>query len=109
VSPDRPAKLRETLVDQDLAYTLLSDSSARAARAMGIAWKLSALDFTRLRGFGIDVEEASGETHRLLPVPSVFLVDREGVIRFRYSNPDYTVRLENDRLVEAARSLAPGA
>ena len=62
----------------------------------------------RLRGFGIDLEEESGADHHLLPVPSVFLIDQEGVIRFRYFNPDYKVRIDNARLLEAARRLAAG-
>ncbi len=62
----------------------------------------------RMRGFGIDLEEESGADHHLLPVPSVFLIDREGVIRFRYFNPDYKVRIDNDSLLEAARRVAAG-
>lgn len=108
VSPDRPGKLRETLTDNELGYTLLSDSRAAGARALGIAWQVGAEEYQKLRGFGIDLEESSGESHHILPVPSVFLVDAGGVVRFRYSNPDYTVRLENDRIVEAARALAGG-
>ena len=105
MSADRPEKLRETLVQAELGYTLLSDAGADAARAFGIAWQVSNEDYQRMRGFGIDLEEASGETHHLLPVPSVFLVDRDGRIVFVYSNPDYKVRLENEKLVEAARRL----
>ena len=62
----------------------------------------------RMRTFGVDLEEESGADHHLLPVPSVFLIDREGMIRFRYFNPDYKVRIDNDRLLEAARRLAAG-
>ena len=73
------------------------------ARAFGIAFQVSDADYERYKGFGIDLEEASGETHHLLPVPSVFLVGRDRVIRFRYYNPDHTVRLDTDSLLAAAR------
>ena len=105
VSPDRPDRLRETVAEQELGYTLLSDSSARGARAFGIAWRVDTAQVLKLRAFGIDLGEASGEDHHILPVPSVFLVDDIGMIRFRYSNPDYKVRLENERLVTAARVM----
>ncbi len=108
VSPDRPEKLRETLSKNELGYTLLSDSRAEAMRAFGIAWQVDTAGAEQLRGYGIDLVDASGESHLILPVPSVFLVDPDGVIRFVYSNPDYQVRLENDRLVAAARELADG-
>ena len=32
----------------------------------------------------MDLEEASGRDHHLLPVPAVFIIDREARIRFRY-------------------------
>jgi peroxiredoxin len=39
-------------------------------------------------------------------VPSVFLVDAGGKIRWVYSNPDYQVRPDNAALLEAARRAA---
>jgi hypothetical protein len=41
-------------------------------------------------------------------VPSVFLVEAGGAIRWVYSNPDYEVRPDNAQLLEAARKLAAG-
>jgi len=38
-------------------------------------------------------------------VPSVFLVERGGRVGWVYSNPDYRVRPENAKLLEAARRL----
>lgn len=60
-------------------------------------------DFARFPGFGIDLEKASGEQHRMLPVPAVFLIDADGVITFRYYNPDYRERLSGETHLEAAR------
>ena len=81
----------------------------RAARAFGIAWQVSDREVAQLAEYGIDLEEASGESHHVLPVPSVFLVDAEGRIRWMYSNPDYTVRPDNAAILEAAHGLATGA
>jgi peroxiredoxin len=105
VSADRPSKLRETLLEHDLAYTLLSDSSAEGARAFRIAWRVGDEEVERLRGLGVDLEAASGQSHHILPVPSIFLVDPKGIIRFVYTNPDYRVRLATDRLLEEARAV----
>jgi peroxiredoxin len=38
------------------------------------------------------------------PVPSVFIVDRSGVVRFRHFDPDYTVRLDAAHVLAAAKS-----
>jgi peroxiredoxin len=56
--------------------------------------------------YGIDLEEASGHDHHQLPVPSVFLVEAGGEIRWVYSNPNYEVRPENSQILKAARDIA---
>ena len=41
----------------------------------------------------------------VLPVPSVFAVGPDGIIRFAYSNADYKVRLPADELFAVAADL----
>ena len=74
-----------------------------AAKAFGVAFKVDDGMLTKYKGFGIDLEAASGEKHHYLPVPSVFLIGTDGVIKFRYFNPDYKVRLSSEELLAAAR------
>jgi peroxiredoxin len=106
ISPDRPETMVASLKDPNLGYDLYSDASMQASRAFGIAFELSASEFTRYKGYGIDLEETSGQPHHQLPVPSVFLVEAGGTIRWVYSNPDYKVRPANEQLMSAARAIA---
>jgi peroxiredoxin len=106
ISPDRPEKMTKSLEVKDLGYALYSDSDLVAARAFGIAFQLDAATVAKYSGFGIDLEDASGNDRHQLPVPSVFLVERGGTIRWVYANPDYTVRPENAVLLGAARAIA---
>jgi peroxiredoxin len=101
ISPDRPAKMQETLDKAPLDYTLVSDHSAAAMSAFGIAFVVDPLTLAKYQTYGIDLEEASGHDHHALPVPSVFVVDAQGVVQFAYSNPDYRTRVPL-RLVRAA-------
>ena len=103
ISADRPARLVKTLEEKNLGYTLYSDSSLTAARAFGIVWQLTDAQLAQYKEYGIDLEAASGQSHHRLPVPSVFLVDAGGTIRWVYSNPDHRVRPDNASLLEAAR------
>ena len=106
ISTDQPSGLQQSLRKHDLGYTLLSDSRMQAARAFGIAWQVDDDGVAMYKRYGIDLEEASGETHHQLPVPSVFLVGRDGRIQYVYSNPDYKIRPDNDTLLRAAREAA---
>ena len=106
ISPDRPEKMIRSLDVEDLGYQLYSDRSLDAASAFGIAFQVAAEEVARYERFGIDLEAASGRSHHQLPVPSVFLVEAGGTIRWVYSNPDYRVRPDNDELLDAARRFA---
>lgn len=108
ISPDSPAKLK-TAADPPLAYRLFSDASMETTRAFGLAYRVSDSTYRKLRKAGIDIEEAAGRDHRLLPVPGVFLVDFSGRIVFRSFNPDYTSRPDPQALLLAARRLFPEA
>jgi peroxiredoxin len=104
ISVDRPEKLRETSKNEQLSYTLLSDSDAAAAKAFGIAFKVDdATVHLYKNSYQIDLEDASGRKHHLLPHPAVFVVDTAGKIKFAHVNEDYKTRLSASDVLKAAR------
>ena len=112
LSGDRPALLYESLEGQTreeidgLGYRILSDADAHAAVAFGIAFRASGGMVDRLRARGSDVDDSSMSRHGVLPVPAVFAVDADGVIRYAFANADYKVRLPADELLAVAQRLA---
>ena len=105
ISMDTPGKLKATPGRDKLGYRLLSDSDANAANAFGIAFKLDeALVKKYKESYKIDLEAAAGNDRHILPHPTVFVADTTGKIRFAYSNPDYKVRLEPTKILEAAKA-----
>ena len=104
ISMDQPSKLKETPNRDKLHYRLLSDSDAAAAKAFGIAFKVDDATVKKYQGYGINLDAASGNDHHILPHPAVFVADTSGKIRFAHVNPDYKVRLETKRILEAAQS-----
>jgi peroxiredoxin len=108
ISADRPERLEDSLEVKDLGYALYSDSPLTAARAFGIVFQLDEAGVALYRKYGVDLVEASGETHHQLPVPSVFLVEAGGTVRWVSSNPDYKVRPDNAQLLGAARKWGAG-
>ncbi len=106
VSPDSPESLKAGLEKTPVEYQLLSDSSAELIQALGIAFKVDEATREKYQGYGIDLEKASGgQDHFLLPVPSVYMVDANRIIRFQHSDPDYKVRLEEGAVLAAAKQM----
>ena len=106
ISPDRPEELAKTLDKGDLTYTLLSDSQAEALKAFGIGFRLDDVTYLKYKAYGIDLETASGDKQRALPVPSVYIVDAAGVLQFGYSHPDYRIRIPGPVILAAAEAIA---
>jgi peroxiredoxin len=104
ISIDKPELLYASLDQPDVAYTIYSDSSLDATRAFGLAFRVDDDTYERYIGYDINLEEASGETHHVLPAPSTFIIGTDGIINFQYTNPDYKVRLHPDVLLAAARA-----
>lgn len=99
ISPDKSEKLAESINKHSMNYQLLSDSSMAGAKGFGIAFKVDDATIEKYKEYGIDLYSASGERHNLLPVPAIFVVGTDEVIKFEYVNPDYKVRLEADTLL----------
>ncbi len=104
VSPDTADGLQKMAGKNHLTYRLLSDHVMTAAAAYGVAFRLSAETEKAYRGFGIALTPIPGGEGFWLPVPTVFIVGRDGVIKFVYSNPDYKVRLASADLLTAAEA-----
>lgn len=102
VSTDTPAALRATLESEKLDYQLLSDSTVAVAKKFGLTYKViqAYLDHVK-NDRGTDLQAQNGG---YLVTPAVYVLDRKGVVRFMYANQNFTVRLKQDVLLDAARA-----
>jgi peroxiredoxin len=106
ISPDTPAELNNTLTKDHLTYKLFSDSSAEAMKKFGVAYRLDDPTFSKMKdSYGVDLEKFSGQTHHILPVPSVFVINRDGNIVYAHSNADYKVRLKASEILTVIDSM----
>ena len=104
LTPDLPSNVAATAEKDYLTYTILSDPHEGALKGFGVAFRVDDTVFNKYRNDDkIDLEKWSGNSAHLLPVPSVFVLDTKGVIRYVHSDPDYKVRLAPDKVLAAAR------
>ena len=74
-------------------------------QVFGLAFKVDDKTVQKYKGFGIDLEKASGHQHHALPVSAVYIVDKSGKIVFAYSNADYSQRLDTKKLMAELEKL----
>jgi peroxiredoxin len=109
ISNDRPELLYSSLKDQTqediegLDYTILSDADLNAASAFGTAFRRSDALVNYREEKGKDYAGSSIANHGALAVPSVYVIDKDGLIVFDFVNADYKVRLPADEVLAAAQ------
>lgn len=104
ITPDRPEKLAATAAKEKLGYTLLSDADASAVKAFGLGFVVDDLTIEKYKTFKINLDEASGYSHHILPVPAVYVVEKGGKIKFVHYDPDYRKRLDAKDVLAAAQA-----
>jgi peroxiredoxin len=103
VCTDKPEDLQSTMTEDHLTYTLLSDRSMAAASAFRVAFRLNDQDEKKYASHNIAVPEIPGEAGaHWLPVPSIFIIGTDGVIKFVEFNPDFRIRPLPEEILAAA-------
>ena len=100
VSPDDYKNLQSTIENNSTKYKLLSDPNGRFIQEIGIAFKTSSSLREYITGKG-----QKGETSKVMPAPTVMIVDKKGLIKFEYINPNYKERISGEMLLSVLRTI----
>lgn len=109
ISVDRPDESAKTQATYEIPFPVLSDTDLAAHRAYRVMHEVDEAERERLQGFGMDIEQASGRDHHVIAIPSVFVIDAEGIVRWAHADPDYRTRPSNEQILAVidALSLSP--
>jgi len=105
ISPDSPMSSKANVAKNAIPFQVLSDADVAATKAFGLAFEVDPTTLERYKGFGIDLEKASGFSHHALPIPAVYIVRPTGVIAFAHSDPNYRKRLDAKQILQELRKL----
>ncbi len=94
VSPQTPDNSLSTAEKNELAYTVLSDSSLAGAQGFGIAFEMPQALIELYRGVGNDLPVLNGNGQWVLPLPATYVIGRDGRIVFAHVEADYRARAE---------------
>ena len=106
ISPDTPAKLKQSMTEQELSYTLLSDANLDVSKAFGLAYftseKVTNRYLSKMKLENKLWQTPEGEQRLVLPVPAVYIIDGNGLVHFQYVNPNFRVRPAPELIMTAA-------
>jgi peroxiredoxin len=101
VSVDKPSSAKETQASYEIPFPVLSDPELEVHRAFHVDRKLDTEELERLKKLGTDIERYSGKQHHTIAVPSLFLIDKERIVRWAHADLDYKTRPTVEQLLAA--------
>jgi peroxiredoxin len=89
ISPQPPDRSTASTKENPLPFPVLSDTELTAASAFGIAFTLPPELVEYFAEIGTDIPVLNGNGLWALPVPSTYVIDTQGFIRYADIEPDY--------------------
>jgi peroxiredoxin len=92
ISPEKPENIGKTVEQTKATYPVIYDEGLKIMKAYDVAFEVPENMITRYRNSNIDIEKINGSNGKYLPVPAVYVIDKESTIRYRFFEPDYKKR-----------------
>lgn len=104
ISSEMPKLTIDTHQKNTLSYPVLADSNADFMKQVGVVFELSTLAKKDFEGFGMDFTKINGNTNFELPVPAIYVIDKNFKIIFIHFEEDYMTRLEPTDLLTTLKN-----
>ena len=92
VSPEKPEMVSKTVEKTKATYSILYDKELKIMKAYDVEYELPENTVARYRTSGLDLEANNGTNGKYLPVPAVYIIDKESTITYRFFESDYKKR-----------------
>jgi peroxiredoxin len=104
ISAETQAYTREIKGEAHAHFPFLTDFANGYALSLNLAIWVDDDMSSLIAGAGWDIPKYQGTEGWIVPIPSVFVVGQDGLIKARHVDPDYRRRLELDDLRAAAKA-----
>ncbi len=92
VSPEKPENISKTVEKTGADYSILHDEGLKIMKAYEVEFEVQENTINRYRNTGIDLEKINGKDWKYLPVPAIYIIDKESNITYRFFYTDYKKR-----------------
>jgi len=92
VTPEKPENITKTIAKTKASYPILFDEGLQIMKNYDVAYAVDNKTIESYKKYGIDFNETNGVNGANLPVPAIYVINKEGVIVFRHFDADYRKR-----------------
>ncbi|MBC8112693.1 MAG: AhpC/TSA family protein [Verrucomicrobia bacterium] len=92
VSPEMNENIAKTIQKTKASFTVVHDENASIMKNYKTAYTVDAETVQKYKGYGVDFDQVNGENKNVLPVPAVYVIGKDQMIKFSHFDPDYSKR-----------------
>ncbi|RYY85852.1 MAG: AhpC/TSA family protein [Chitinophagaceae bacterium] len=101
ITPEASEGVQETVKKTGATFPILYDADAKIAKAYQVAYQVDARTISRMKAGDIDLLKTNNQKEvAYLPVPAVYIVNRDGSITYRYFNENFRQRPSVQTILE---------
>ncbi|HCW08262.1 MAG TPA: alkyl hydroperoxide reductase [Cytophagales bacterium] len=93
VTPEQPTYISKSIAKTNASFSILHDEGLKIMKSYDVAYKLDEKTVNKYKRINIDLNEINGPVNsENLPVPAVYVINSQGVIVYKFFDPDYANR-----------------
>ncbi len=93
ITPEKNENIVKTISKTKASYSILHDEGLEIMKKYDVSFSVDEPTIEAYKKFGINFTEANGEANGAnLPVPAVYIINKEGKITYRFFDKDYRKR-----------------
>ena len=92
VSPEKQERIAATVEKTKAEFPVLYDEGLKIMKAYDVEFEVPENTITRYKNADIDIEKNNGTNGKYLPVPAVYIIDKESTVTYRFFDADYKKR-----------------
>lgn len=99
ITPEKTENVTKTIEKTKVTFSILSDDNLKIMNAYKVTFSLDEKTTKKYKGYGIDLIESNGKNGNNLPVPAVYIINKEGKIIYRYFDEKYSNRVSVNEIL----------
>ncbi len=101
ITPEAQEGINKTIEKTGAVFPILYDADMKIAKAYQVSFQVDEKTVERYKGFGTDLLTINQQKEKaFLPVPAIYIINKEGSITYRFFDADYRKRLAVKDILE---------
>lgn len=93
ITPENTDGVSKTLEKTKASFPIISDEEMKISKSYQVSFKVDERTAVRYKNSDIDLLKINNQKEPLLPVPAVYIIDKDGSVTYRFFESDYKKRV----------------